>query len=92
MLYQLLKIDGRNITYSESMNKNGKEQIRIYSDELNPVKHCINELEFYLPDYKITKKVGYTDQDVQNIINHVKCAEEIIWDRARRAAKELASK
>lgn len=90
MLYQLLKIDGRNIAYSELMNKDGKEQIRIYSDELNPIKHNINELEFYLPDYKITKKIGYTDQDIKSIINHVKCAEDIIWDRARRATKELA--
>lgn len=87
MLYPFLKINGRNITYSEILKIKGKEQIRIYSDEPNAKSKEFNELEFYLPDYQITKCKGYSDQDVRMIIDHVKCGEKIIWESARELHK-----
>lgn len=89
MLFPFLKIDNRNITYSEIYNINGKEQIRIYSDEPNRQTKTFNELEFYLPDFRITKLVGYSEQDVKSIMNHVKCNEDIIWDLAREESQNV---
>ena len=83
MLFPFLKIGNRNIAFSEIYNINGKEQIRIYSDEPNRQTKTFNELEFYLPDYRLTKLVGYSDQDVKSIMNHVKWNEEIVWESAR---------
>lgn len=83
MLYPFLKIDQRNITYSEIKKINGQEQIRIYSDEPNKTTKKFNELEFYLPNFNITKLVGFTKQDVMEIMKHVKNGEEVIWELAR---------
>lgn len=83
MLYPLLRINEQNITFSEIKNNNGKEQIRIYSDEPNPETKDFNELELYIPEYKITKRIGYSDEAVDKIISHVKCCENVIWNVAR---------
>ena len=36
-----------------------------------------------MPDFRITKLVGYSERDVKSIMNHVKCNEDIIWELAR---------
>ena len=78
-----------SITFSELMIKDQKKQVRIFSDRINEETHKIDELEFYLPDYNITKNHGFSDDEVLEFQQKVRNCEDLIFEIAEEKSAEL---
>lgn len=84
MLYQFISLpDGTEISFSEiRKNQLGKETIRIYIEKWNDARNDFDYVEFYLPEFNITKRQGFSDAIIREHMKHMQHLQDVIWECA----------
>ena len=88
MLYPFLS-DGRyEIAFSEIQKVDGINQIRIYAEEPWPGHFEFKTLEFYIPSRKLTKLIGYSDDEQKKIIDLAVTWKDMLFRKAKEYDEE----
>lgn len=84
MLYQFVSLpDETEISYSEIMkNQLGQDTVRMYIEKWNDVSRDFDYVEFYLPDFNITKRHGFSDDVIQEHMRHIRHLQNVVWECA----------
>lgn len=84
MLYQFLSLpDKTEISYSEIIkNINDKDVMRVYIERWNESRNDFDSLEIYIPEMIITKKKGYSHDEINQHLRHINNLKDVIWECA----------
>lgn len=89
MIYPYMTLpDGTEITHTEILNKDGKEQVKVYIE--TPVEGGFKDAECTLPDYK-WEIHGYTDEEMAYFKDFVERASHLFFKFARNGGFENAA-
>ena len=85
MLYQFVSLpDGTEISCSEvRRNQLDKDVVRIYIEKWNDDSRDFDYVEFYLPDFNITKGQGFSDKVIREHMKHIRHLQDVVWECAR---------
>jgi hypothetical protein len=86
MMYPYMTLsDGTEVTYSEiRKNDNNEEQVLVYYERWNDKHNAFDSMECLLPDGKMSKIIGFSDEEVNKHYSRLKKLEPIIFDCARK--------
>lgn len=89
MIYPYMTLtDGTEITHTDILYENGKEQVKVYIE--TPVEGGFKDAECLLPDYK-WKVNGYTDEEMSYFKDFVERAAHLFFKFARGGGFENAA-
>lgn len=89
MIYPYMTLpDGTEITHTEILNNNGKEQVKIYIE--TPIETGFKSAECLLPDYE-WKNDGYSDEEMAYFKDFVERAAHLFFKFARGGGFENAA-
>lgn len=85
MLYQFVSLpDKTEISYSEiKKDKSGQDTVRMYIERWNSLRNDFDCLEFYLPNFNITKNRGFSENIVEEHMAHIHNLQDVIWECAK---------
>ena len=90
MMYPFMTLnDGTGIAHSEALQKEGKEQIKVYFEQ--PIEGGFNSAECWLPDYNWTLCEGFSESQKDYFQKFLESTAHIIIDLARNGGFENAS-
>lgn len=73
--------DNTEIVYSEILNNNGKEQVKVCIEK--PIFEGLQSIECYLPEYEWKNNEGFTDKDIEEFQELLESTAHIIISLAR---------
>lgn len=84
MLYQFVSLPNETeISYSEvKKNQLGQDTIRIYIEKWNDALMDFDCVKFFLPDFNITKRQGFSDDVIQEHMKHIRHLQNVVWECA----------
>ncbi len=89
MIYPYMTLpDNTEITHSEILNENGKEQVKVYIE--TPIMNGFKDATCILPDY-IWENHGYTDEEMAYFKDFVERASHLFFKFARNGGFESTS-
>lgn len=89
MIYPYMTLpDGTEITHSDIINNNGKEQVKVFIE--TPVEGGFKDAVCILPDYDWTIN-GYNDEEVKYYKDFVEKASHLFFKFARGGGFENAA-
>lgn len=89
MMYPYMTLpDDTEITHSDIINNNGKEQVQVYIE--TPIDGGFKDATCILPDYEWTVH-GYTEEEMQYFKDFVEKAAHLFFKFARSKGFENAS-
>ena len=88
MLYPFLSNGRYEIAISDIQKMDGINQIRIYAEEPWPGHFEFKTLEFYIPSGKLTKLIGYNEDEQKKIFDLAMNNQEMLFRKAREYKKE----
>ena len=90
MMYNYMTLnDGTGIAHSQAIQKDGKEQVKVYFEQ--PIKNGFNCAECWLPSYTWTKKEGFSEEQMKYFQGFLESTAHIIIDLARNGGFDNAS-
>ncbi len=90
MMYPFMTLEDKTgIAYSEIIEKDGKEQVKVYFEQ--SVKGGFNSAECFLPDYTWTLKEGFSEAQISYFQNFLESTAYIIYELARNGGFENTS-
>lgn len=90
MMYNFMTLnDGTGIAHSEAMQKDGKEQVKVYFEQ--PVENGFNSAECWLPSYTWTKREGFSDKQMEYFQEFLESTAHIIIELARSGGFDNAA-
>lgn len=91
MLYNFVELpDQTIISHSEILNKNGKEQVKVYI-ETPDEKCCFKHATCFLPDENWTDSYGYTEPELNYLKDFVSSEKSLIIEFAKNGGIENAA-
>lgn len=89
MMYPYMTLpDDTEITHSDIINNNGKEQVQVYIE--TPIEGGFKDATSILPDYEWTVH-GYTEEEMKYFKDFVEKAAHLFFKFARSKGFENAS-
>lgn len=84
MLYQFVSLpDETEISYSEvKKDQLGQNTVRMYIEKWNDIRKDFDYVEFYLPEFNITKSKGFSSDVINNHRKHIHNLQDVIWECA----------
>lgn len=84
MLYQFVSLpDETEISYSEiKKDQLGQNTVRMYIEKWNYARKDFDYVEFYLPEFNITKSKGFSSDVINNHMKHIHNLQDVIWECA----------
>ena len=90
MLYPFMTLDDETeIVHSESMNKDGRETVKVVIEK--PVYGGFHSAECWLPEYRWEKISGFTEAEIKKYQELLESVSHVILDLARNGGFERAS-
>lgn len=90
MMYPFMTLnDNTGIAHSEAIEKDGKEQVKVYFEQ--PKEGGFNSAECWLPEYKWTLKTGFSEERIEYFQKFLENSAHIIIELARSGGFENAS-
>lgn len=90
MLYNFMELpDETIISHSEILNKDGKEQVKVYIEK--PIDDGFANATCWLPDYKWEDVAGFTDDEMIHLKDIVESEAHMIFEFARCGGFENAA-
>lgn len=90
MLYPFLTTpDHTEISFSEILTVNGKNQVRVYVEKWDEANRRFDCMELYLPDGIVTKYVGFTEKEAARHKMHIMHLQDIIWECAQEESNKI---
>ena len=84
MLYQFVSLpDETEISYSEiKKDQLGQNTVRMYIEKWNDARKDFDYVEFYLPEFNITRSKGFSSDVINNHMKHIHNLQDVIWECA----------
>jgi len=86
MLYHFASFpDGTEISYSEVLHdkSNDRDQLRIFIERWDEKISDFDTLEFYLPSLRISKQKGFSNQEIQQHLQHINKLGGMLFECAK---------
>ncbi len=77
--------DGTEISYSEVLHdkSNDRDQLRIFIERWDEKISDFDTLEFYLPSLRISKQKGFSNQEIQQHLQHINKLGGMLFECAK---------
>ena len=90
MMYPFMTLEDKTgIAHSDIITRDGKECVKVYFEQ--PVDGGFNSAECWLPEYKWTKKEGFSEEKISYLQNFLESTAHIILELAKSGGFENAS-
>lgn len=84
MLYPFMTLDdGTEIVYSDTMNIDGEDKVRIEFERWNADRDAFDSMECLLPNGKMTKVIGFTKEEADYYQEKMIALQDMILECSR---------
>ncbi len=81
--------DGTEISYSEILKRgSGGEELRIFIERWDEGIRDFDTLEFFLPSLRIKKQKGFSADEIEDHLGHMKRLSGMLFECARENGRE----
>ena len=88
MLYPFITLpDGSEVVYSEIKNRDGKEYVTVKFERWNDDRDDFDSMECELPNGKMTKVIGYTQEEADDQNEKMWQLQDMIMEHSKEATE-----